>query len=121
MCTETQYNSCSTWTGEVAQRIIAYNFRFPIRQKSVYRFHSKHLYNFTSIPDYFDVEDEVLEIIAEELGTMIVFVGGSYYYPHLLVPLERLCTVEELFIAEKVIHLSLLEFSDSLRLSHPFQ
>lgn len=48
------------------------------------------------------MEDEVLSVIAEELGTMIPFLGGPQYYRCLLAPLEKLCTVEELFVTEKV-------------------
>jgi serine/threonine-protein phosphatase 2A regulatory subunit A len=48
------------------------------------------------------VEDEILCIIAEELGGIIPFVGGKEYYECVLAPLEQLCSVEEVLVAEKV-------------------
>ena len=58
-----------------------------------------------------------MAIIAEELGTMIPFVGGPQYFRYLLPPLERLCTVEQQFVAEKVFalnHSLLFSFNHSL-------
>ncbi|KAK2962101.1 putative Serine/threonine-protein phosphatase 2A 65 kDa regulatory subunit A beta [Blattamonas nauphoetae] len=55
----------------------------------------------TLLPDYFDVEDEILSYIAEELGTMIPFIGGQEYYPSLVSPLEKLCLIEDMAVSQK--------------------
>ena len=52
--------------------------------------------------EHLDVDDEVLCVIAEELGTIIPFVGGPQYMAAVLNPLEKLCMVEELAVTEKV-------------------
>jgi hypothetical protein len=58
--------------------------------------------NFISVLDYFDVEDDILCVIAEELGGVVPFIGGKEYYKYVLGPLEQLCSVEEVLVAEKV-------------------
>lgn len=50
-----------------------------------------------------DDEDEVLLVLAEKLGTLVDHVGGPRYAQHLLVPLESLCTVEELTVRDKAV------------------
>jgi hypothetical protein len=64
-------------------------------------------YNFV---DYFGVEDEILCDIAEELGKIVPFVGGQEHYKYVIGPLERLCGVEEILVAEKVFFLFILLF-----------
>lgn len=50
-----------------------------------------------------DDEDEVLLILAEELGNLVKFVGGPKYASVLLIPLESLAAVEESTVREKAI------------------
>ena len=49
-----------------------------------------------------DDEDEVLLILAEKLGEMVICVGGDDYVYRLLAPLELLATVEENAVREMV-------------------
>ncbi|KAA6400935.1 MAG: putative Serine/threonine-protein phosphatase 2A 65 kDa regulatory subunit A [Streblomastix strix] len=57
----------------------------------------------TLISDFFDVEDEVLCVVAEELGNIVPFIGGPQFYKYILTPLEKLCTVEEICVTEKSV------------------
>lgn len=50
-----------------------------------------------------DDDDEVLLVMAEQLGRFIPFVGGSDYAFTLLEPLETLATVEETTVRDKAI------------------
>lgn len=43
-------------------------------------------------------------MIAEELGGIVPFIGGKEYYKYVLGPLEQLCSVEEVLVAEKVFY-----------------
>jgi serine/threonine-protein phosphatase 2A regulatory subunit A len=47
-------------------------------------------------------EDEVLMVLAEELGNFEEFVGGNQYAQVLLSPLQHLATVEEPLVRQKV-------------------
>lgn len=49
-----------------------------------------------------DDEEEVLLALAESLGNFIDYVGGPNHAIHILVPLEKLCQVEETPVREKV-------------------
>ena len=49
-----------------------------------------------------DDEDEVLFVLAEELGNFIEYVGGSEHAFTLLPVLENLSSVEETTVREKV-------------------
>lgn len=42
-----------------------------------------------------DDEEEVLLALADSLGSFIDYVGGINQAIHILVPLEKLCQVEE--------------------------
>ncbi|CAH8600171.1 unnamed protein product [Heterobilharzia americana] len=48
-------------------------------------------------------EDEVLLALAEQLGTLVPYVGGSEYAHSLLPPLESLAAVEETVVREKAV------------------
>ncbi|KAJ3329701.1 protein phosphatase 2, regulatory subunit A, partial [Blyttiomyces sp. JEL0837] len=50
-----------------------------------------------------DDEDEVLLILAEELGNFIDYVGGPEYGHILLAPLETLAAVEETVVRDKAV------------------
>ena len=53
--------------------------------------------------DSMDDEDEVLLAMSEELGKNFEeYIGGKKYAHALLVPLETLCTVEEILVRDKV-------------------
>lgn len=54
------------------------------------------------LQDSLDDEDEVLLVLAEELGNLSEFVGGPSYAYLLLGPLENLAAVEETLVREKV-------------------
>jgi hypothetical protein len=58
-----------------------------------------------------DIDAEILCIVATEIGNMIPFVGGEQYYSSLLEILEKLCSVDEIFVAENVMLQLLLCFS----------
>ena len=49
-----------------------------------------------------DDEEEVLLALAEGLGNFLDYIGGPVHTVHLLKPLEKLCTVEESTVREKV-------------------
>lgn len=49
-----------------------------------------------------DDEDEVLQAIAHELGSLIELVGGAAHCAVLLVPLEKLAQVEEVAVRDRV-------------------
>lgn len=50
-----------------------------------------------------DDEDELLLVLAEELGNFVDHVGGPAYAFHILKPLECLATVEEESVREQAI------------------
>lgn len=55
------------------------------------------------LQDSMDDEDEVLLAMAEELGKDFdEYIGGKKFAHLLLVPLETLCTVEEVLVRDKV-------------------
>ncbi len=54
------------------------------------------------LQDQLDDEDEVLLVLAEELGGFSEFVGGSEYAWMILGPLENLAAVEETLVRDKV-------------------
>jgi serine/threonine-protein phosphatase 2A regulatory subunit A len=49
-----------------------------------------------------DDDDEVLVVLAETLPSMLEFAGGPQHAEHVLRPLEKLCTIEENVVREKV-------------------
>lgn len=51
-----------------------------------------------------DDEDEVLLVIAEELGKFVPLVGGPQFAHTLLPPLEALSAVDETVVRDKVVH-----------------
>lgn len=53
------------------------------------------------LQDQLDDEDEVLLVLAEELGDFAEYVGGSEYAYLILGPLENLAAVEETLVREK--------------------
>lgn len=53
--------------------------------------------------DSIDDEDEVLLVLAEELGNFVNAVGGKNFAYTLLVPLETLCIVEESTVRDKAV------------------
>ena len=60
-----------------------------------------------------DDEDEALQVLAEELGKLVPYIGGSDHAFHLLPPLENLATVEETVVREKAVE-SLCKVAESL-------
>eukprot|EP00216_Chloropicon_sp_CCMP2111_P002518 CAMPEP_0198236830 /NCGR_PEP_ID=MMETSP1446-20131203/2724_1 /TAXON_ID=1461542 ORGANISM="Unidentified sp, Strain CCMP2111" /NCGR_SAMPLE_ID=MMETSP1446 /ASSEMBLY_ACC=CAM_ASM_001112 /LENGTH=580 /DNA_ID=CAMNT_0043918779 /DNA_START=110 /DNA_END=1852 /DNA_ORIENTATION=- len=60
-----------------------------------------------------DDEDEVLQVLAEELGNMVPYVGGAEHAFHLLPPLEQLATVEETLVRDKAVE-SLCKVAEEL-------
>ncbi|PVU95407.1 hypothetical protein BB561_001839 [Smittium simulii] len=50
-----------------------------------------------------DDEDEVLLVLAKELGMLVPFVGGDEYSHFLLRPLENLASLEELFVRDEAV------------------
>lgn len=54
------------------------------------------------LQDQIDDEDEVLLVLAEELGNFSEFVGGKEWAWVVLGPLENLAAVEETLVREKV-------------------
>lgn len=61
-----------------------------------------------------DDEDEVLQVLAAELGNFSDYVGGPKYAHVLLGPLAHLAAVEETLVREKVCNKSHL----SMKLHH---
>jgi serine/threonine-protein phosphatase 2A regulatory subunit A len=55
-----------------------------------------------STSESIDDEDEVLLVLAEELGNLVPSVGGSEYAYYLLPPLENIAAVEEATVRDKV-------------------
>lgn len=55
------------------------------------------------ITETIDDEDEVVLILAEELGDFLTEVGGSAHAAVLVDPLESLCTVEETVIRDRAV------------------
>lgn len=53
--------------------------------------------------DNSDDEDEVLLVMAEELGKFVALVGGPQYAHYLLLPLETLATVDETVVRERSV------------------
>ena len=51
-----------------------------------------------------DDEEEVLLVLAESLSSFLDYAGGVPYAPYVLRPLEKLCSVEENTVREKVIY-----------------
>lgn len=51
-----------------------------------------------------DEEDEILVTLATTLGNLVEQVGGAAYAHELLIPLELLCSVDELSVADAAIH-----------------
>ena len=49
-----------------------------------------------------DDDDEVLVVLAETLSNMLDYSGGPQHAEHILRPLERMCTIEETTVREKV-------------------
>jgi serine/threonine-protein phosphatase 2A regulatory subunit A len=49
-----------------------------------------------------DDEEEVLLALAESLGHFIEYIGGVNHAIHLLVPLEKLCLIEDSQVRDKV-------------------
>lgn len=49
-----------------------------------------------------DDEEEVLLALAESLGDFLQYIGGPVHTVHLLKPLEKLCSVEENTVRDKV-------------------
>lgn len=54
------------------------------------------------LQDQLDDEDEVLLVLAEELGGFTEYVGGKEYAWCILGPLENLAAVEETLVRDKV-------------------
>jgi serine/threonine-protein phosphatase 2A regulatory subunit A len=54
------------------------------------------------LQDQLDDEDEVLLVLAEELGGFVEYVGGKEYAFVILGPLENLAAVEETLVRDKV-------------------
>ena len=54
--------------------------------------------------DSIDDEDEVLQALAMELGTLVDFIGGPAYGHLLLGALENLAAVEEPVVRDKVLY-----------------
>jgi len=54
------------------------------------------------ILELMDDDEEVLIALAETLSTMLDYAGGPQQAEHVLRPLERLCTIEETTVREKV-------------------
>jgi serine/threonine-protein phosphatase 2A regulatory subunit A len=54
------------------------------------------------LQDQLDDEDEVLLVLAEELGGFVEYVGGKEHAYVILGPLENLAAVEETLVREKV-------------------
>lgn len=52
--------------------------------------------------DSVDDEDEVLLEMARELEKFTDYVGGSEYAHYILTPLERLATMEEVLVRDRV-------------------
>mmetsp|Transcript_39252 Transcript_39252/g.155731 ORF Transcript_39252/g.155731 Transcript_39252/m.155731 type:complete len:616 (-) Transcript_39252:319-2166(-) len=65
------------------------------------------------LTDTIDDEDEILLVLAEELGDFVQQVGGPEYAESLLVPLESLSTVEETVVRDRATR-SLREVSDAV-------
>ncbi|TXT08705.1 hypothetical protein VHUM_02833 [Vanrija humicola] len=53
------------------------------------------------LQDQLDDEDEVLLVLAEELGSFVEYVGGQEYAWTILGPLENLAAVEETLVRDK--------------------
>lgn len=53
--------------------------------------------------DTIDDEDEVLQVLAKELGEFVKLVGGPDYADRLLPPLEILCTIEESHVRDAAV------------------
>ena len=58
-----------------------------------------------------DDDEEVLIALSETLSTMLDYAGGPQHAEHVLRPLERLCTIEETTVREKVSFLFKLDYS----------
>jgi serine/threonine-protein phosphatase 2A regulatory subunit A len=60
------------------------------------------------LQDQLDDEDEVLLVLAEELGNFQEYVGGKEYAWTVLGPLENLAAVEETLVRDKVCFFSMI-------------
>ena len=56
----------------------------------------------TGLADSIDDEDEVMLVLAEELGKFTDYIGGPEYIPILLPALENMAMQEESVVREKV-------------------
>lgn len=70
------------------------------------------------ILELMDDDDEVLVVLAETLSNMLDYAGGAQHAEHVLRPLERLCTIEETTVREKVSNHLKCKFSEKFYLSH---
>ena len=50
-----------------------------------------------------DDEDEVMKSLATQLGNFLDLVGGAHYCSHILIPLEQLCTMEEVDVRRQAV------------------
>ena len=64
------------------------------------------------LQDQLDDEDEVLLVLAEELGGFSEYVGGNEWAYLILGPLENLAAVEETLVREKVSRRAILTAKD---------
>lgn len=53
--------------------------------------------------EFIDDDDDILLVLAEELGGLIPYIGGAAYAHSLLEPLETLAGVEENFVRDKAV------------------
>jgi hypothetical protein len=70
------------------------------------------------LQDQLDDEDEVLLVLAEELGGFAEYVGGNEWAFLILGPLENLAAVEETLVREKVCGLVLHSSRDQYQSAH---
>eukprot|EP00750_Incisomonas_marina_P029309 INCI7126.1.p1 GENE.INCI7126.1~~INCI7126.1.p1 ORF type:complete len:595 (-),score=136.70 INCI7126.1:1473-3257(-) len=50
-----------------------------------------------------DDEDEIMKALAKQLGGFLELVGGAHHCSHILVPLEALCTMEEVDVRKQAV------------------
>ena len=65
------------------------------------------------LTDYIDDNDEVLRVFANALATMIQEVGGIHHASSLLMPLETLCSLDEVTVRDEAVN-SLSSIGDAL-------
>lgn len=56
------------------------------------------------LTDFLDDNDEVLQVFAKALGTMLTEVGGVAFVQSLLQPLEMLCNLDEITVRTEAVH-----------------